>query len=74
MHVARHFIPSTYQGCIVFQTPRDPSLIFWPMPSSIKNRGMPSNINIIIKGMRNAPEKKNDFQFNINMIFLAYVK
>lgn len=43
-------------GCIVFHTPNAPKRIFWPIPNSIKNNGMPSNINITINGIRNAPE------------------
>lgn len=43
------------QGWMVFQTPRDPNLIFWPIPSSIKNRGIPSRISMIAKGIKNAP-------------------
>lgn len=43
------------QGWIVFHTPKAPSRIRWPMPSSIRNSGMPSNTNMIMKGIRNAP-------------------
>jgi hypothetical protein len=46
------------QGCIVFHTPNAPKRIFCPIPNSIKNNGIPSNINIIINGIRNAPENK----------------
>ncbi len=44
---------------LVFQTPNDPNRIFCPIPNSIKNNGMPSNINIVMNGMRKAPENKN---------------
>lgn len=42
-------------GCIVFHTPNEPSRIRWPMPNSIRNNGIPSNINITKNGIRNAP-------------------
>lgn len=45
----------------MFHTPNEPSLIFCPIPSSIKNKGTPSRINIMKKGIKKAPEtKKND--------------
>lgn len=46
------------QGCIVFQTPSEPCRIFWPKPSSIKNRGIPSSISIMKNGIRKAPKTK----------------
>lgn len=46
------------QGCTVFHTPRAPCLIFWPRPNSIRNRGIPSNMSMMKKGMRNAPKIK----------------
>lgn len=45
------------QGCIVFHTPNDPSRIFCPIPNSIKNSGIPSNISMTKKGIKNAPER-----------------
>lgn len=47
-------------GCIVFHTPSEPSLIFCPIPNSIKNSGIPSRINIIANGIRKAPENKKE--------------
>lgn len=44
------------QGWIVFHTPKAPKRIRWPMPSSMRNSGIPSNTNIIMKGIRKAPE------------------
>lgn len=44
------------QGWIVFHTPKAPKRIRWPIPSSMRNSGMPSNTNIIMKGIRKAPE------------------
>lgn len=46
-------------GCIVFHTPNEPSRIRWPMPNSIRNNGMPSNISITKNGIRNAPANTN---------------
>lgn len=45
-------------GCIVFHTPNEPKRIRWPMPNSIRNNGMPSNISITKNGIKNAPATK----------------
>lgn len=49
-------------GCIVFHTPNEPNRIRWPMPNSIKNNGIPSNINITKNGIRNAPGMENEMK------------
>lgn len=43
------------QGWMVFHTPSAPNRIRWPMPSSMRNSGMPSRINMIMNGIRKAP-------------------
>lgn len=51
-------------GCIVFHTPKDPSRMRWPIPSSIKNNGMPSSTNITKNGIRKAPAENNKNKFH----------
>ena len=51
------------QGCTVFHTPKAPNRIFCPIPISIKKSGIPSNINIMTKGIRKAPEKRKKIFF-----------
>lgn len=47
------------QGCMVFQTPREPRRIFCPIAISIKKSGMPSKTNMIRNGMRKAPVEES---------------
>lgn len=42
------------------------------LPSSIKNSGIPSNTNIIIKGIRNAPVEKRNYSFMLLGVFNFY--
>ena len=44
------------QGWMFDQALIGPFLIRWPIESSKRNRGMPSNINIMTYGMRKAPD------------------
>lgn len=50
-------------GWIVVQTPRAPRRILWPIPSSIRKRGMPSRINMTAKGIKNAPRKREKIKY-----------
>ena len=45
-------------GFTRFQTPNEPVLIFWPIPSSKSNNGIPSSTIMTKNGIIKAPEKK----------------
>jgi len=42
-----------------FQQVRGPELVNWPIDSSRKKIGIPTNTNMITYGMKNAPENSN---------------
>ena len=44
-------------GWMMFHTPKQPARSRWPIPSSMRRIGIPSNTNIIRNGKTNAPEK-----------------
>lgn len=58
-------------GCIVFQTPNDPSRIFCPIPNSIKNSGIPSSISITANGIKNAPNEMKLTKFYTNTVMIS---